>query len=166
MLKKIEIIKKAFKTPFIMKATFSSKGKDNYLIRDFDSVEKILTKHDEDEDFLFQEYIPNDFDYRLYVFGYKTVVAYKRTRSKRSRTHLNNLSQGAEGEEVPLKNIKKLCVLAEKIARISRIEVCGVDIVENKYTRKPYLFEINIVPGLSQTTAQMHLKKYLLSLVK
>jgi len=59
-----------------------------------------------------------------------------------------------------------LCVLAEKIARISRIEVCGVDIVENKYTRKPYLFEINIVPGLSQTTAQMHLKKYLLSLVK
>ncbi|OGK38802.1 hypothetical protein A3F34_01425 [Candidatus Roizmanbacteria bacterium RIFCSPHIGHO2_12_FULL_44_10] len=166
ILKNQPLILNYFSLPFVMKSDFENKGKDNYLISSVGEINKILGKSTDDKNFIFQEFIPNNFDYRFCVFGYKTAIAYKRIRLQGSKTHLNNVSQGARVVKVPLAPIKKLCILAEKAARLSRIEVCGVDIVIDKNSQKPYIFEVNNIPGFSQRSAQNKLKKYLLSLAK
>jgi len=147
--------------PLILKSPDGSKGSDNYLIHTYLELKKILSTYPNEMQFIVQEYIPNTFDYRFLVTGYKTACVYKRIRNPKSNSHLNNVSKGGTREDVDPKSIKSICNIAEKASKLLHREVCGVDIMIADNTKKPYILEANSAPQLDYLPTFLAVKKYL-----
>lgn len=136
--------------PFIMKANDGSKGDDNYLIKSADQALSVLARYDGTEkQFVLQEYLPNDGDYRLLYIGLdEEPLIFKRLAAAGS--HLNNTSKGGSGELVEVGRFSPgLLKLAERAARTLKREVGGVDILIDKRTAKGYVLEVNGTPALA-----------------
>lgn len=133
--------------PFILKANEGRKGYDNYLIKDFDQLNSILSDNPETL-YVAQPFIENDGDYRVLVLNYTPRLAIKRTRQ--GNTHLNNTSQGGDAVITPLdyfnEVILKDCI---KAAKLESLEVAGVDVLLDKNTGKHYFLEVNRTPQLA-----------------
>ncbi|KXK11217.1 MAG: Ribosomal protein S6 modification protein [Microgenomates bacterium OLB23] len=134
--------------PLIVKAAEGKQGRDNFLVKNFTELKKVLSNYPNDKLFIVQEYIPNNFDYRFLVTGYKTALVYKRIRTNEI-SHLNNISQGGLREIVDANKLKSLCKIAEKISKALYREVCGVDIIISTKTGEPYVLEANSGPQLN-----------------
>lgn len=126
--------------PLIIKAVHGQKGKDNYLARDKQSALEIL--RNTQVDMLLQQFIPNDGDYRIGVYGHKARWAIYRQSSGKS--HLNNTSAGAVATNLAVKDVpRRLRTLAEAAADACDLAISGVDVVEDKVTKKIYVLEAN-----------------------
>jgi len=158
LIENSHILESSLKYPFILKASNGKMGKDNYLITKSEDIKKSLKDYDSRELFCVQEFIPNDFDYRIVVIGSKARQAYIRTRDPKSHSHLNNASQGASKTIVSLKSIPHLCTLAEKAAKILHREISGIDIVTNTKSKATYILEVNSSPSLpyKETLKMIH----------
>ena len=136
-----------FQYPFVLKADNGSKGRDNYLIRDYDNLCNALALSD-GLDMVAQEFIPNDGDMRVLVLNDKitTVIL----RKGKEGSHLNNTSQGGNASLLPVDSmspqISRDCIRA---AKLERLQVAGVDVVIDKYTGKHYFLEVNRAPQLA-----------------
>ncbi len=136
--------------PMIIKARSGTRGSDNYLIDDKDSLTKVLTDFPGIE-FMAQEYIPNTCDYRVWVCGRDIGPVMKRIRHT---GHKNNTSQGGTGVLVPHdefpSHVLDACV---KAAQLLRRDIAGVDVVFPNDTigQKFYFFEINRSPQVENT---------------
>jgi glutathione synthase/RimK-type ligase-like ATP-grasp enzyme len=134
--------------PFIAKSTNGSMGSNNWLIKSNEDLEKAMLEAP-DSLFVLQEFIPNEFDYRILVFGGVPRMVIKRSRLN-DDTHVNNTSKGGDGAFVPLEtmdpNILEIAVKAA--AAVGRSELGGVDIVINSKTGKPYVLEVNKSPQI------------------
>jgi len=161
MIKIEALLKKRLTYPFIIKAVGARKGQDNYLIKSKDELYTTLNNHEPEILFVAQEFIPNDFDYRILTTGYVATLAYKRIRAKNANTHLNNVSQGGKREIVDLKTIPALVTLAVKASKEVYREVCGVDIVIHKETGKPYILEANAAPQIDFAPALKVVREFL-----
>ena len=161
IVKRIDFIEKKFKYPLIMKALNSSKGQYNYLIKRRAEIQRHIDATPSQLEFIFEPYIENDFDYRLFVINYKVKVVYKRIRD-RSKTHLNNLSRGGKIDYIPLDEVKQLISLAEKSSRLLKRNIAGVDILISSKYKRPYILEVNNAPGISAEKAQEALGNFLL----
>ncbi len=129
--------------PFIMKPDLGAKGKGVKVISD--SKEFNLLAEKELLGFIFQNFIENKGDYRVFVIGGKPVGIMKRIAQKGS--FLNNISQGGRAIEEKDKLTKeKLSLIASKIASLFDLGLCGVDFIFNEKDRKYYFLEINTVP--------------------
>ena len=129
------------KFPMILKDAVGQKGQNNYLVNNQKELIKI-TKQNPDIQFVAQNYIENDFDYRVQVYGYKASLVIK--RSKKSGSHLNNTSAGGKAELIELEDFdKNLLELAESAAKAMNLQVCGVDILVDKSSKEPYVLEVN-----------------------
>ena len=136
-----QVTKHGIKFPFILKDAFGQKGQNNYLIESAGQLKRIVSQN-KDVQFVIQEYIKNDFDYRVQVYGYKAGLVIK--RSKQSNTHLNNTSAGGTAELVKLSDMdENLLQLAEDAAAAMNLQVCGVDILVDKTTNEAYVLEVN-----------------------
>ena len=148
-------IKKVFKKqpplefPLIVKAADGYGGKNNYLVRDYARLVEILDEN-KDLQFVIQEFIPNDRDYRCLVIGGEISLVLMRSRDKAKDTHLNNTSAGAVGEVVPIsvltEEAQKIVLEAAKV--LNRSEFAGVDLMLNSETGKPYILEVNQTPQI------------------
>ena len=126
--------------PIIVKAVHGQKGKDNYLAKT--KAEALAILEETSVDMLIQQFIPNDGDYRIGVYGNKARWAIYRKSGGKS--HLNNTSAGAVAENIPIKDIPlKIRRLAEEAAAACDLSISGVDVVEDKITKKLYIFEAN-----------------------
>ena len=160
-----------FSFPVILKLSGGKQGRSVFLIKTQKELEK---KIDENKDlshfFVIREYIPNDGDIRVFTVGYKSIGAMKRT--PRKGDFRSNISQGGIGAEFNLDNNSEIKVLAERISRITKTEIAGVDIMIHKETKKPYILEINPGPqfmGLEKYTsanAALEIIKYFENLNK
>ncbi|MEX0934498.1 MAG: ATP-grasp domain-containing protein [Candidatus Saccharimonadales bacterium] len=134
--------------PIILKSVKGIKGNDNYLVKDLAELKKTI-EDNPDIDFIAQEYIPNDSDYRLWVVGDKVRFAMRRVRDENSGSHLNNTSKGAIADLVDVdsvdEEIKKQAVLAAQ--RMKR-GFTGVDVIIDKDTGKHYFLELNNQPEI------------------
>lgn len=131
----------------IMKNNRGSKGMLNFSISTQDDFDRILREHP-DTRFMLQEFIPNDGDLRILVFNYRATLVIKRKGTKGS--HLNNTSQGGSAEIIPLSDLSmRTLKLAEKTAKLSKLEVAGVDVMFEQGTNREYLLEINNAPQIS-----------------
>jgi len=133
--------------PFIIKRSISSQGKDVYKISSEVEFDRLFAdaKNTRINAYIYQEFIPNDGDYRIFVVGNKVLGIMKRIPSIGS--FKANISQGATGEYVrDIKLIRKLSCIAEKITQAMKIDVAGVDIIISISNSKPYLIEINDSP--------------------
>lgn len=144
--------------PLILKAADGYGGKNNHLVRSYQDLKSILTDN-KNVEYVVQEYIPNDRDYRCIVMGGKIRFVLERKR-KKSDSHLNNTSAGAEGKEVSLKTLSKeaqtAVLRAAKVLR--RDSFSGVDLMIHQGTGRPYILEVNQTPQIeigAETEAKM-----------
>lgn len=98
--------------------------------------------------YVFQNFIPNDGDYRVFVIGGVAVDVVKRSASVDStKQYLNNISQGGTMQKVLDKSKReKLLQAGERIAGAFGLTISGVDLIEDSETGKVHFMEINSVP--------------------
>lgn len=138
-----------FAFPLIVKSVVGSMGADNWLVNSYDELDAIVSK-DRDDMLVVQTFIPNDFDYRVLVFGGTVRAVIKRSRLDQSATHLNNTSAGGLGEMVSLdafpEHLKSIAIDAAKATR--RSDLAGVDIIIDSTNGDPYVLEVNKSPQI------------------
>lgn len=140
-----------FQFPLIVKDIDASKGKNNYLVKTRKKIRTILLENP-DNSFVIQNFIPNNGDYRVLVYGRSIagVILRKRTSDK---THLNNTSQDGEATYLDASefddDFKKLAV---KAASILKRQIAGVDLIIDMDTKKISVLEVNNTPQIDTGT--------------
>lgn len=137
-----------FSYPFIAKAANTFGGQMNYLVKDYDELKAAIKSH-KDQFFVLQEFIPNEFDYRIMVMGGEIQFVLKRARGA-SESHLNNTSAGVEGEFIPIEALtEKMKSDALKAAEVTlRSDFAGVDLIINSETGEHFVLEVNDAPAI------------------
>ncbi len=150
----IEKVENNCKYPVVIKDIQGYRGKNTFLAHNREELASILPSINPLVKVMFQEYIPNDYDWGVLVANGK-VVAAERSYPK-SGEFRNNSCNGAREEFVPVKHcpdeVKNIAILA---ARKLKLSWCRADIVINKHTGKPYLLEINRYPGITKGTDEV-----------
>ncbi len=133
--------------PLVAKADNGRKGKDNYLVYDFQKLKDIVQSNP-DTMYVLQPFIENDGDYRILVLNGKPSLAIHRKGAKGS--HLNNTSSGGTASITPVDDLDaKLLKTSVSAARHEELQVAGVDIIIDKQTSKYYVLEVNRAPQLA-----------------
>lgn len=131
----------------VLKAIHGTKGRDNYLVKSAAEIEKIIDAEPE-KDFILQEFIPNEGDYRIIAFEYEPKLAIFRT--SHGKDHRNNTSVGGSAKIIPLADVKpEILDTTRKATKALGIRLAGVDIIRNKFTDEHALLEINRTPQLA-----------------
>lgn len=149
--------------PFVAKAANTFGGQLNYLVRSYDELAQALQKN-EDQFFVLQEFIPNEFDYRVLVMGGEIQFVLKRSRAADSNSHLNNTSAGADGEFVPIDTLNETEQAdALKAAELTlRSDFAGVDLLINSDTGDHYILEVNEAPAIQMGAGpEYKIKKFM-----
>ncbi len=132
--------------PFILKANGGIKGQDNYLVRSQKQLDEIITAHTGSQ-FVAQDYIPNDKDYRVLWFADDALVF---SRSATGDSHLNNTSQGGTSAELNASELDPIALeIARKAATLVKRSFSGADVMQNSETGEWYVLEVNANPALS-----------------
>ena len=132
---------------FIMKVTIGSKGGGVFLINSEETFKEAHEALRYSGFSIYQEYIPNDGDYRVHVIGHKAVFAYKRIPA--AGDFRANVSRGGSMEKIiDQKLLTELNEMAEKAVSLSSLDVAGIDIVKSTSTGKLYFIEHNKNPGV------------------
>jgi glutathione synthase/RimK-type ligase-like ATP-grasp enzyme len=132
--------------PLVVKDDNGKKGRNNYLIHDEAALRDVLANNP-DVHFVVQQFVPNNGDYRIVVMGGKARLAILRTGS--GETHLNNTSQGGSAQLVDLKTLNPhMIAIAERAALVEKLEVAGVDMIQDKATGTVAILEANRAPQL------------------
>ena len=116
--------------------------KNNVILKELDSAQGSgVSKHmnktslfkktkelkNKNVDYIFQEFINNDFEYRILVLGGKATVAETKTRQKNE--FRNNISLGAIEKFIPISKVpKKIIQIAEKSAKILTDRICVLEV--------------------------------------
>lgn len=135
--------------PFILKDNKGHKGQNNYTVNTKLEFDRIIRQSSDLGVWLIaQKYIPNDYDYRLMVFGGQVALVIKRTRTP-DTTHLNNLAQGGRAEIVDPEKLPSFLINSALAAtRLLKLQMAGVDIIQDKQTKLWYCLEVNQSPQL------------------
>lgn len=154
-------------TPFVAKPDFSSHGNDVTLIQNESELKNLLETTNRDR-WLFQEYITNATEYRVYTLGNKYVTSYKKTPGStdfRANLHAGGTMTATESSYVPL-----LKTFSEKIAEVFQSDIAGIDVfIKNNVC---YFIELNWQPGweflddITGTDFSDETIKYILSKIK
>jgi glutathione synthase/RimK-type ligase-like ATP-grasp enzyme len=132
--------------PFIMKDVNGRKGRLNFLIHDRKELEHAFAQNP-DVEFIAQEFIPNDGDYRFLIMGDELKLVIHRLAQDGS--HLNNTSQGAKSQQITIDSFDPQVVQdALKAAAVESIQVAGVDIIFDKRNGQHHVLEVNSSPQL------------------
>ncbi len=138
----IAIQKGALQIPFIIKPNKGSKG---------DGVERIknITELDHAkkpiEELVFQNFIQNSGDYRVFILGGRMLGVIKRTA--KDGGFLNNISKGGSAEAVTdQKTLATLRRIGTTIASIFELTLCGVDVIYDEEKQRFFFLEVNTVP--------------------
>lgn len=125
---------------FVMKDAEGSKGKNNFLVT-APEVQSLLEKHSNTQ-FIFQRFIPNNGDYRVGVYGEE--ARFVLCRKSVGLSHLNNTSAGGVGEYMRVKDVSKdMLRIAAKAADASDLQIAGVDVIQDKNTKRWFVLEVN-----------------------
>lgn len=145
--KKIKNAARFLQFPVVVKFTYMERGEGVFLAKDAKKLRQILEKNKEQE-IILQEFLDNDFDYRILVLGHKTHLGETRTRTDKKEFR-NNACQGATEEFFPADEVTDdMKKISEHSSRIMNIQVCGVDIIKSR-EGKLYVIEVNFSPGFT-----------------
>lgn len=101
----IDEIENVCKFPCIYKKLTGSLGSQVFLIEEKGLIPQVIKEYKKYNSYIFQQYIPNDFDYRIVVANGKAVSICKRTRI--NDTYRNNVALGASEEFISIENTPK-----------------------------------------------------------
>lgn len=151
--------------PCIYKILAGSLGVDVFLIESKEDIKRIVMKNRKFNKYIFQEFIPNEFDYRVVVSNNEPLSVCKRIRVKDK--YRNNVALGAKEVFMDIKETpKNVLEMAIDSARALRLKWAGVDIISDKNTKNNYVLEVNRRPGLTRKSTEIQaLYSYLRELV-
>ncbi len=147
-------IAKVCKLPCIYKTSLGSLGCNVFLIDQEKEIAQTVKENGKYNRYIFQQYIPNDFDYRVVVANGEPTSACKRTRiTDRFR---NNVALGASEEFIRIKDVpEEVLILATQSVMALKLKWAGVDIVTDKNTGQSYVLEVNRRPGLTESSTEI-----------
>jgi ribosomal protein S6--L-glutamate ligase len=145
------------KFPLVVKLLSGTQGIGVSVVDSYSSLKSVyqtLRKLDKKAEILLQEMIPSNYDLRIHVLAKagdtsnpeeaKIIGAMRRNKVKKDfRT---NFSLGATTQKVKLS--PEIEEIAKKAAMAVGCVWCGVDIIIDKKTGKPYVLEVNSSPGI------------------
>ena len=147
-----DLYKKTLGLPFVLKDIHASRGNLNEVVRsreDFERVTALAREGGKKHYLIGQAFIPNEGDYRILVFGGEVKLAIHRMRGD-DTTHLNNTSQGGTATIIPIEQLPAAVIEAScQAARLCKLGIAGVDMVQNKDTKQWYCFEVNEGPQMA-----------------
>lgn len=130
------------KFPFIQKPNKGSKGQGVELISSNEALPHLATDIEKQ---VYQNFIKNSGDFRVFILGGRMLGAVKRIASEGS--HLNNISQGGRVELVSNPEVlTKLRKIGTTAAAVFELTLCGVDVIFDEEAQKYLFLEINTVP--------------------
>lgn len=146
--------------PMVMKAVLGTRGENNFLVTSTDEIRTIYGQNGA-LNFVLQQAIPNDGDYRYLVIGEDSILIHRKAQDG---SHLNNTSQGAKA------TLQDVSVIPQDLReRFSLYLVAqalttgGIDVLQDKNNGEWYVLEVNSQPQLT-TGAFLEEKKKLMSL--
>jgi len=135
-------------TPFIAKTNFGTHGDGVYMIQSEAELLTIQTKHP-DKEFLYQTFIPHDFEYRVHIMGGEAVCIWK--KAPPIGDFRSNEAQGGAMMTAEAQYIPKLIELAQKTFAVFTFEIFVADFMLDKNTNTFYFTEINLNPGWGES---------------
>ncbi len=142
--KSVDAVIGDFNFPLILKTATGRQGRGVFKIENKNElIEKLKELETDPQAFIIREFIPNDGDIRVFTVGYRAIGAMRRIPPKGD--FRSNISVGGRGEKYDLKKYPEIRKIAEKMSKITRTEIAGIDIMINKQTGKAYVLEVN--PG-------------------
>lgn len=152
--KKILNIEEICQLPCIYKTLLGSLGSNVHLIDSKEEIGSTIRKNGKYNRYIFQEYISNDFDYRVVVANNRASSVCKRTRVEDK--YRNNVALGATEEFVSIENTPKdVLDMAVSASRALKLNWAGVDIVTDNHTNRNYVLEVNRRPGLTEKSSEL-----------
>jgi glutathione synthase/RimK-type ligase-like ATP-grasp enzyme len=149
----IKEIERICKLPCIYKTSLGSLGNNVFLIDKAESIEETIRKNGKYNRYIFQEYIPNDFDYRVVIANGKPTSVCKRSRI--TDKYRNNVALGASEDFVNPVNVPRdVLNIAIRSAKALKLRWAGVDVVTDKNTGTTYVLEVNRRPGLTKQSSE------------
>ena len=128
--------------PFIAKPNYGAQGKGIVLVESDNQLKDIKPII---SDMVFQNFIPNDGDWRIIVFEGRALGVMKRIARKGH--YLNNISQGGSSEhETDPIVVQEVSDIAVRMANNIGYKLCGVDVIQDKTTGAFFFLEINSAP--------------------
>lgn len=146
--KSIDSAEKFLGLPMVIKISRSRKGAGVFLAKSKKEALRIIKDALRNE-ILIQEFIPNNFDYRVLILGNALSCVIKRERPDKTNEFRNNVYLGASEEFMDIPEVStSIKKEALRAAQVADIQVAGVDIVIGP-DNKPYVFEINRSPAFT-----------------
>lgn len=137
--------------PIIAKPTMGSKGNGIYLVK---SEEEFHALQIPIEEYIFQNFIENDGDYRIFAIGGVPCGMVRRVSSDTS--FLNNLSQGGSAHKITNRHQRIILQnMASEAATLFQVHTAGVDVMFEPNTGKYYFQEINSIPNWAGSYAYL-----------
>jgi len=153
------------KLPCIYKTSLGSLGCNVFLIDKEEEIRQTIKDNGKYNRYIFQQYIPNDFDYRVVIANGKSTSVCKRTRV--TDKFRNNVALGACEEFIKVKDVPTDVInIAIQSANALKLKWAGVDVVTDKDTGENYILEVNRRPGLTEKSTEISAAyKYIKGLV-
>lgn len=159
----LEMIKKEFSFPIVLKRASGTQGKGVMLIQTEDVLEDISDMLDSSSPLIFQEFIENSKgrDLRVWVMGGRCIGAMMRVASKGFKA---NIHQHGIGKNVKLSSAVEW--LAIETTKLLGLDMAGVDILIDKDTYK--ICEVNASPGFEglEGATGVNVPKQMLDFIK
>ena len=148
------LIKKVCGYPLIIKDIRGAKGKDSRYVADEADLLEIMGELPKNKQFLFQRYIPNEYDWGLMVANGVVVAGEKSYPSEGE--FRNNSCNGAKECFVDVADIpEEIKAIAIKASGLLGLSWSRADIIIDKQTSLPYLLEVNRYPGITSESHEV-----------
>jgi glutathione synthase/RimK-type ligase-like ATP-grasp enzyme len=132
---------KKLKYSLVLKWIYGFKAENVFYVRDEDQLAKLLPKHPLKE-WLAQEFLPADYEYKVMVVGHRSVPIVLRFEIRTDGFGIKYRT----GKAVRASTIPKVVSLAEKASRLLGRELTKVDILYSGGLY--YILEVNRFPGI------------------
>ncbi len=127
--------------PYILKWVFGMKARGTFLIKSEKDLKKTFALHPKNE-WMLQEYIEAEYEYKVVVVGYKALPVVLRFEFNKQFGRI----EFEKHSFVNIETVKDLKNVAQKASKVLGRELCKVDVLEKK--GKLYVLEVNRFPGL------------------
>jgi len=136
--------------PIIAKAIRSQRNEAIYIIREFTDFDKLLIENPK-TDFIFQEYIEIDREYRLLVLDGRVPFLEKKSKQnfKNFKVKFINPEEHSIFVNNDAESSSEIIDIAVESAKNLSLDIAGVDVCIEKETGKNYVFEVNRGPGIA-----------------
>lgn len=152
--KDMHLIKETCGFPLIVKDVKGCQGKDSvYALGEKDLLEK-MKKLPRSKKFIFQRFIPNDYDWGVMVANGVVVSGEKSYPT--DGEFRNNTCNGAKECFVDVADIpKEIKDMAIKASGLLGLSWSRTDIIIDKNTSLPYILEVNRYPGITSQSDEV-----------